>query len=266
LPDLGFTGDILATSGGKILIGDTTNKRIVIYSAATLAYEGSWQTTRNRVIGVSGTALAERSDGNVLAYQAVTSTTTDHSVEELSPTGALVTSYSTPYTVVFGLAVTSNGDTLGAARDYEVGQEAEGVLRWPGVGISSRPTELPKPVPSWTPRAVAVDKRSGTIVATDPFNRYIVIYNSAGNTILRSVIVPYEPGEVAVGFGKIFVIDRDAATLRVYDSRGNYLGRYGGPMAPTGLDVDTDGVVWVANTLRFPALSYGLRITCFQGL
>jgi hypothetical protein len=92
-----------------------------------------------------------------------------------------------------------------------------------------------------------------------------VLYNPAGDTILRTVSLPFSPYNLNFGpAGTIYVAAYNEATVFVYDSNLTYLGKYGSSLPHAwGLGVGVDRVVWVTQAGSSNKLT---KITCFQGI
>lgn len=115
------------------------------------------------------------------------------------------------------------------------------------------------------PYGVAVDPRTGNVLATDYANRWpgrVVAYSSGG-TFLREVVTGL-PLNTATGLAldaasNMYLALNDVpGSLLKYDSSGRLVSKYGGAlMYPWAVAVGADGTVWITE-----GASGARKITC----
>lgn len=240
----GFPYAILPTNdGASVLVADSQGNHVTRYSARDLSYEGQWTSLNT----ISGLAQAHGTNGNVYVAGYA-----NGALRELAyPSGNLVRA---PNIGLFyqQLAVDSAGKLWAA--NYN-----DGVLKcWdPASSFTVLETfQAPDGVNGrFSPIGVAIDPRTGNVLASDYDNGRVVAFSSDG-TFLREVITgfpPYTTAGLAVdAAGNIYLpIYDEIGGLFKCDSNGKLLAKYGGALRyPWAVSVGADGVVWVTEEIN----------------
>ncbi|WIA41032.1 hypothetical protein OEZ86_004670 [Tetradesmus obliquus] len=240
----GFPYAILPTNdGASVLVADSQGNRVTRYSARDLSYEGQWTGLNT----ISGLAQAHGTNGNVYVAGYA-----NGALRELAyPSGNLVRA---PNVGLFyqQLAVDSAGMLW-------AGNYNDGVLKcWdPASSFTVLKTfQAPDGVNGrFSPIGVAIDPRTGNVLASDYDNGRVVAFSSDG-TFLREVITDF-PAYTTAGLavdaaGNIYLpIYDEIGGLFKYDSNGKLLAKYGGALRyPWAVSVGADGVVWVTEEIN----------------
>lgn len=243
----GFPYAILPTNdGASVLVADSQGNRVTRYSARDLSYEGQW-TGLNTISGLAQ-AMAQTATCTWLAMQTVPSE-----------------SWRTPRATSCERPTSAYLPATGCRQCREaVGSELQrlqhrGVLKcWdPASSFTVLETfQAPDAVNGrFSPIGVAIDPRTGNVLASDYDNGRVVAFSSDG-TFLREVITGF-PAYTTAGLavdaaGNIYLpIYDEIGGLFKYDSNGKLLAKYGGALRyPWAVSVGADGVVWVTEEIN----------------
>jgi DNA-binding beta-propeller fold protein YncE len=228
---------------------------VVVYSASDLSYLQESTGPTGGLKQPSGLAQALGANGNIFVSSTATS-----NLYELDSLGNVVSTHSVASLIYQQLAVESSGKLYGAS------SLAGYVTRWDPSSSFTAKDMKPTGGSSSTPYGVAVDRRTGNVLATDDANGRVVAFSSTGDYLgaIISGLVPGNMVGVAVdATGNIYVPEwTDPGKLRKCDSSGKLLGVYGGAFRRPWNVVVRGGVVWV--TQRSGTTIAGVhKITCF---
>lgn len=215
----------------------------------TSSYQGEW----TGLTGPSGLAQAPGANGNVYVagYRG-------DLFEVDFPAGNTVQS-KTGLNALWQLAVDSAGKLLGAS------DSGAAVTRYDPASNFAVLTAFTSPDLNLNqPYGVAVDPRTGNVLATNDANRWpgrVVAYS--GGTFLREVVTGL-PLNTATGLAldaasNMYLALNDVpGSLLKYDSSGRLVGKHGGAlMYPWAVAVGADGTVWITE-----GASGARKITC----
>uniref|UniRef100_A0A383WDU4 Tyrosine-protein kinase ephrin type A/B receptor-like domain-containing protein n=1 Tax=Tetradesmus obliquus TaxID=3088 RepID=A0A383WDU4_TETOB len=253
----GLLGGVVVTNdGSKVLVADTWNNRIAVYSAQNLQYQERW----GNVHSITGVAQAPGVDGNVFGmswdYLSAYTQGTGYLYEFKVTDGSAVTTHN-PTNNLYELMATDS-----AGRLYAANPDTKYVTRWDTNDNFARKDLKPNDGSTFAPLGVAVDARTNKVLATDNSNGRVVAFNSNGDFIgtLISGLPSGNLGGLAVdATGNIYVALRTTPSqLLKFDSSARLLGKFGGLLTgPWGVAVGRGGTVWVTE-----ASGSAHKITC----
>jgi DNA-binding beta-propeller fold protein YncE len=249
--DPGETGThkygIFPTNDKKyVLVADHDRDRILRYNAENLTFAGEYSLVKSPL------GLAQAPGDNGLVFAACDA---DAIITRIDPaTGSAAT---VPVGLYYGnLAAANSGIVYGA----DLSNSSSQVTRWASDFSSATSWKTPMS-DRIVPFAVAVDPRTGNVIATDLITietggllHTRVVSFKADGTYLGTLITVSEPAGVASGVavdanGNVYLaVYGDSGKLLKFDSSGRLLGMYGGALShPVAVAVDSraDGLVWV---------------------
>jgi hypothetical protein len=250
---------LLTNDGDRVLVGDWHNNRVVVYSAYNLSYLDEWTAPPDGLPLPSGLAQAPGANGHIfVSSRGSEGDSLYDTLFELESSGNLVNTHNVASEYYEQLAVDNTGKLYGA----NIGGK---VTHWdPSSGFTAN-TMRPTDGTNFFPVGVAVDRRTGNVLATDYYNMRVVAFNSDGDFL--GTIITGISGSLGVAVdaaGNTYVPEWAlAGKLRKYDSSGRLLGVYSGTLShPWGVLVSGYGTVWVTQWSSSPQVGGVHNITC----
>lgn len=204
--------------------------------------------------------VATDSSGNVYVADGATST-----IQKYSPTGTLLATFGAPgnlpgqFFVPTGVAIDNNGNIIVADsannRLQKLSSTGAVIFNRDPLGqvAGANPGEFNNPT------FVATDA-AGNIYVSDTFNNRVQKFDPAGNFLMQWPVL--NPAGIGVDLaGNVFVVEQDTLLVRKFTNTGTPIlswggtgtgnGQFGGPPnGPIGLAVDSNGDVYVVDTVN----------------